>query len=84
MIDGLLECGNVNYWLFNGGGWLFNFDYDKEILVKVFVYKVDEFLLIIELVSKDKKYVICYVDYFFDEYEFGKLVDYQQVIWNCE
>ena len=84
MIDGLLECGNVNYWLFNGGGWFFNFDYDKEILVKVFVYKVDEFLLIIELVSKDKKYVICYADYFFDEYEFGKLVDYQQVIWNCE
>lgn len=33
MIDGLLERGNVNYWLFNGGGWVFYFDYDKENFV---------------------------------------------------
>ncbi|MGD3043126.1 serine/threonine protein phosphatase, partial [Escherichia coli] len=34
--------------------------------------------------SKGKKYVICHADYPCDEYEFGKPVDHQQVIWNRE
>ncbi|HAM5294868.1 TPA: serine/threonine protein phosphatase, partial [Escherichia coli] len=84
MIDGLSERGNVNHWLFNGGGWFFNLDYDKEILAKALAHKADELPLIIELVSKGKKYVICHADYPCDEYEFGKPVDYQQVIWNRE
>ncbi|HDV0591038.1 TPA: serine/threonine protein phosphatase, partial [Escherichia coli] len=58
--------------------------YDKEILAKALAHKADELPLIIELVSKDKKYVICHADYPFDEYEFGKPVDHQQVIWNRE
>lgn len=84
MIDGLSERGNVNHWLFNGGGWFFNLDYDKEILAKALAHKADELPLIIELVSKGKKYVICHADYPCDEYEFGKPVDHQQVIWNRE
>lgn len=71
MIDGLSERGNVNHWLLNGGGWFFNLDYDKEILAKALAHKADELPLIIELVSKDKKYVICHADYPCDEYEFG-------------
>lgn len=59
-------------------------DYDKEILAKALAHKADELPLIIELVSKDKKYVICHADYPCDEYEFGKPVDHQQVIWNRE
>ncbi|HDW7606078.1 serine/threonine protein phosphatase [Escherichia coli] len=84
MIDGLSERGNVNHWLLNGGGWFFNLDYDKEILAKALAHKADELPLIIELVSKDKKYVICHADYPCNEYEFGKPVDHQQVIWNRE
>ncbi|MWT22993.1 serine/threonine protein phosphatase [Escherichia coli] len=84
MIDGLSERGNVNHWLLNGGGWFFNLDYDKEILAKALAHKADELPLIIELVSKGKKYVICHADYPCDEYEFGKSVDHQQVIWNRE
>ncbi|EEY5738587.1 hypothetical protein C2705_004883 [Escherichia coli] len=84
MIDGLSERGNVNHWLLNGGGWFFNLDYDKEILAKALAHKADELPLIIELVSKGKKYVICHADYPCDEYEFGKPVDHQQVIWNRE
>lgn len=68
----------------NGGGWFFNLDYDKEILAKALAHKADELPLIIELVSKGKKYVICHADYPCDEYEFGKPVDHQQVIWNRE
>ncbi|ENK0563158.1 serine/threonine protein phosphatase, partial [Escherichia coli] len=84
MIDGLSERGNVNHWLLNGGGWFFNLDYDKEILAKALAHKADELPLIIELVSEGKKYVICHADYPCDEYEFGKPVDHQQVIWNRE
>ncbi|EIX7438379.1 serine/threonine protein phosphatase [Escherichia coli] len=84
MIDGLSERGNVNHWLLNGGGWFFNLDYDKETLAKVLAHKAEELPLIIELVSKDKKYVICHADYPCDKYEFGKPVDHQQVIWNRE
>ncbi|MEH3381855.1 serine/threonine protein phosphatase, partial [Escherichia coli] len=51
---------------------------------KVLAHKAEELPLIIELVSKDKKYVICHADYPCDKYEFGKPVDHQQVIWNRE
>ncbi|EFI6138257.1 serine/threonine protein phosphatase, partial [Escherichia coli] len=73
-----------NHWLLNGGGWFFNLDYDKETLAKVLAHKAEELPLIIELVTKDKKYVICHADYPCNEYEFGKPVDPQQVIWNRE
>ncbi|EAM1386810.1 serine/threonine protein phosphatase [Salmonella enterica] len=82
MIDGLSEYGNVHHWLVNGGGWFFHLDYDNEVLAKSLVPKAAELPLIIELVTGDKKYVICHADYPHDEYEFGKPLDPQQVIWN--
>ncbi|MCU6683322.1 metallophosphoesterase [Leclercia sp. H6W5] len=82
MIDGLSEYGNAHHWLVNGGGWFFHLDYDKEVLAKSLVPKAAELPLIIELVTGDKKYVICHADYPHDEYEFGKPLDPQQVIWN--
>lgn len=63
MIDGLSEYGNVNHWLMNGGGWFFNLDYDKEVLAKALVHKAAELPLVIELVTGDKKIVICHADY---------------------
>ncbi|HAU5795873.1 TPA: serine/threonine protein phosphatase [Citrobacter amalonaticus] len=84
MIDGLSEYGNVNHWLVNGGGWFFNLDYDKEVLAKALVRIAAELPLVIELVTVDKKYVICHADYPHDEYEFDKPADPQQVIWNRE
>lgn len=84
MLDGLSEHGNVNHWMANGGGWFFYLDYDKERLAKALVHKVAELPLIIEMVSGDKKYVICHADYPHNEYEFGKPVNAEQVIWNRE
>lgn len=84
MLDGLPPHGNVNHWIANGGDWYFYLDYDKEILAKALAHKVAELPLIIELVTGDKKYVICHADYPHDEYEFDKPVDAQQVIWNRE
>jgi serine/threonine protein phosphatase 1 len=84
MLDGLAEHGNVNHWMANGGSWFFYLDYDKERHAKALLHKVAELPLIIELVSGDKKYVICHADYPHDEYEFGKPVNPEQVIWNRE
>lgn len=84
MVDGLSEHGNVNHWLANGGGWFFYLDYDKERLAKALLHKVDELTLIIEVEKAGKKFVICHADYPEFEYEFGKPVEAQQVIWNRE
>lgn len=82
MIDGLSEHGNVNHWVANGGGWFFCLDYDKEILAKSLALKAAELPLIIELVTGDRKVVICHADYPHDEYEFDKPVPAEMVIWN--
>lgn len=82
MIDGLSPHGNVSHWLVNGGGWFFNLDYDKEILAKALVHKAAELPLIIELVTGDKKVVICHADYPHNEYAFDKPVPEEMVIWN--
>lgn len=82
MLDGLSEYGNVNHWLVNGGGWFFNLDYDREILAKALVHKIQDLPLVIELATGWMKYVICHADYPHDDYEFGKQVDAQDVIWS--
>lgn len=84
MIDGLSAHGNVNHWVANGGGWFFYLDYDKEILAKALAHKATELPLIIELVTGDRKVVICHADYPHNEYAYGKPVDAEQVIWNRE
>lgn len=84
MIDGLSEHGNVNHWLVNGGGWFFYLDYEKEVLAKALVHKAAELPLIIELVTGDRKVVICHADYPHNEYEFDKPVPEEMVIWNRE
>lgn len=84
MVDGLSGHGNVNHWLVNGGGWFFNLDYDKEVLAKALVHKAAELPLIIELVTGNRKVVICHADYPYNEYEFDKPVSEEMVIWNRE
>ncbi|HCD6001649.1 TPA: metallophosphoesterase [Enterobacter hormaechei] len=84
MIDGLSAHGNVNHWVANGGGWFFYLDCDKEILAKALVHKASELPLIIELVTGNRKVVICHADYPHNEYEFNKPVPEAMVIWNRE
>lgn len=84
MLDGLSEHGNVAHWMSNGGSWFFNLDYDKERLANALLFKVAELPLIIELEKGGKKFVICHADYPSGEYEFGKELDPELVIWNRE
>lgn len=84
MVDGLSERGNVNHWLLNGGGWFFNLDYDKEVLAKALVHKAAELPLVIELVTAERKIVICHADYPHNEYAFDKPIPKDMVIWNRE
>lgn len=84
MLDGLSEHGNVAHWMSNGGSWFFNLDYDKGRLANALLFKVAELPLIIELEKGGKKFVICHADYPSGEYEFGKELDPELVIWNRE
>lgn len=82
MLDGLSEHGNVSHWMSNGGGWFFYLDYDKEVLAKALLHKVAELPLIIELEKDGKKFVICHADYPSHNYEYGKPIMTEWVIWN--
>lgn len=84
MLDGLSEHGNVNHWVANGGSWFFYLDYDKERLAKALIHKVAELPLVIEVETKGRKVVICHADYPNGEYQFGKEIDEEAVIWNRE
>jgi serine/threonine protein phosphatase 1 len=84
MLDGLSEHGNVNHWVDNGGSWFFYLDYDKERLAKALIHKVAELPLVIEVSTNGKTIVICHADYPSGEYQFGKEIDEEAVIWNRE
>lgn len=82
MLDGLSEHGNVNHWMANGGSWFFYLDYEKETLAKALLHKVAELPLIIEVAKGGKKFVICHADYPSHDYEYGKPIMAEWVIWN--
>lgn len=84
MLDSLSEHGNVTHWMYNGGGWFFSLEYDKEILAKALVEVVRKLPLIIEVVDGERKTVIAHADYPYNDYDFGKDVDPELVIWNRE
>lgn len=84
MLDGIANATHERQWRANGGSWFFYLDYDKEVLAKALVHKVAELPLVIELVTGDKKIVICHADYPAGAYEFGKDIDEEQAIWNRE
>ena len=85
MMDGIEDYSLERHWRANGGSWYFYLDPDVGRYVRCKLLQlVADLPLIIELVSGDKKYVICHADYPHNEYEFGKLVSAEQVIWNRE
>ncbi|HCO3629129.1 TPA: metallophosphoesterase [Escherichia coli] len=63
MIDALAPGGMPYHWVRNGGAWFFNLDYDQDRLVISLVRKAADLPLIIELVTGDRKVVICHADY---------------------
>lgn len=72
------------HWRQNGGAWYYFLNPEQEILAKSLIPKVAELPLIIEVAKDGKKFVICHADYPDDDYEFGKPVDAELVIWNRE
>ncbi|MBZ3684019.1 metallophosphoesterase [Providencia huaxiensis] len=83
-IDVLFNGVPSHNWLYNGGDWFFMQDYDNEVLSRACLAKAEQLPLIIEVIADGKKTVIAHADYPSDEYEFGKLVDEQYVIWSRE
>ncbi|WP_336431941.1 metallophosphoesterase [Providencia rettgeri] len=83
-IDALFHGVNDRAWMANGGAWYLWADPEQEILAKQLIKKCESLPLIIEVNVNDKKTVIAHADYPSDEYEFGKPVDEQYVIWSRE
>lgn len=83
-IDALFNGGDVNNWLYNGGNWFFLQNYEEEILSRACLAKAEKLPFIIEVNTDGKKTVIAHADYPSDEYDFGKPVDEQYVIWSRE
>lgn len=84
MLDAIGGDGYRAHWLANGGIWYYGLDICDGQFAKSLLPRVEALPLIIELASGDKKYVICHADYPHNEYEFGKPVDADQVIWSRE
>ncbi|MCV5397972.1 serine/threonine protein phosphatase, partial [Escherichia coli] len=74
--------GSFGHWMANGGGWWHHLNPEQDMQMRPLLAKVAELPLIIELEKDGKKFVICHADYPHDEYEFGKPVDAEKVIWN--
>ena len=86
MLDGSVDGGSLAHWMINGGGWYYHamLDYEQYMRLKSLLPKVAELPLIIEVAKGGKKLVICHADYPHGEYEFGKELDPELVIWNRE
>ena len=85
MLDAMLNGGSFSHWMLNGGGWLHRLDDDQDIqLNRSLLPRVAVLPLIIEVNTASQKVVICHADYPSGEYEFGKEIDPEMVIWNRE
>lgn len=82
MIDSLACNMDINHWLYNGGGWFFHLDYDKQVLARCLNEMASKLPYIIEISRGGKKIVVAHADYPSNEYEFGKLIDMNDVIWS--
>ncbi|MBD2798327.1 metallophosphoesterase [Xenorhabdus sp. 18] len=81
-IDAALHNGSKPMWFYNGGGWFTFLDAEQEILTRSLLKQAERLPLIIEVNTNHKKIVIAHADYPDDEYEFGKEVDWVDVIWS--
>lgn len=84
MLDALVNGGSFGHWMANGAGWWYQLNTEQEVRLNYLLPKVAALPLIIELVTGDKKVVICHADYPHNEYEFDKPVPEEMVIWNRE
>ena len=83
MLDGVEDYTLERHWRANGGSWYFFLDDDAGRYVRNnLLQRVADLPLIIELVTGDRKVIICHADYPHDEYEFDKPVPEEMVIWN--
>lgn len=84
MLDALVNGGSFGHWMANGAGWWHQLNTEQEVQLNYLLPKVSALPLIIELVTNDKKVVICHADYPKNEYVFDKPVQEEMVIWNRE
>lgn len=69
-------------WFHNGGNWYWQLDQDQQILASGLIRYASTLPLVIEVDINGKKTVIAHADYPGNEYEFGKVVDQESLLWN--
>ncbi|MDI3361170.1 metallophosphoesterase [Lelliottia sp. V89_10] len=84
MLDALVNGGSFGHWMSNGGGWWHQLDSEQEVQLKYLLPKITNLPMIIELVTDNKKIVICHADYPHNDYAFDKPVSEEMVICNRE
>ncbi len=68
MLDALVNGGSFGHWMSNGSGWWHQLDSEQDVQLKYLLPKVTNLPMIIELVTGNKKVVICHADYPHNEY----------------
>lgn len=81
MLSALNKNAGKSLWIANGGGWFFQLPPGEQRQVRALLPVVASLPLIIELMTGNRKYVICHADYPFPAYAFDKPVDPMQVLW---
>lgn len=87
-IQGLLHNDYDYYacWIQNGGDWFFKLeDQDKnEVLDLLHIAKTRPLVLELTMPDNNSKVVIAHADYPDNQYEYGKRIDSQKVLWSRE
>lgn len=84
-IEGLLDnnLDMLDCWIRNGGRWFFHLLDEEKAEALDLLRKCKTLPLIIELtMPKGEKVVIAHADYPDNDYEFGKILSTQQILWD--
>lgn len=80
----VIEGKNFSYWKSHGGSWYFNLNLEDGIKADKLIKKFETLPYVIEVNTRNGKYVVCHADYPSNFYKFGKSVNVWKVCWSRE
>lgn len=69
-------------WFQNGGDWHFHLDSDQRMFANDLIKEAEKLPLVIEIKTSEALVVVAHADYPSQEYEFGKMLDPQEIVWS--
>lgn len=77
------ETQDGNLWDRSGGGWFFNLSAEQQTEAVKLISRFRSLPHILEITADYRKCVIVHADYPSNTYHFGKVVDYDDLLWSC-